>query len=67
MYIAKIVYMGVNGWDDKNAVFLSFKNRAKCEYFASYYSQKNDVLVKVLQNAWWYASFVGGKEIWNDF
>lgn len=67
MYIAKIVYMGVNGWDDKQAVFLPFKNREKCEYFASYYSLKNDVLIKLLQNAWWYASFVGGKEIWNDF
>lgn len=67
MYRAEIVLSSYNGWDVRKAVSLRFKNRLKCEYFASYYSLKNNVLVKLFEGGWWYASFVGGKEIWNDF
>ena len=67
MYIVKIIFSGVNGWDDNTAVILPFKNPKKCCYFARYYTSKNDVLIKLFRNTWWFASYVGGKEIWNDF
>ena len=67
MYIAEIVFTGDNGWDVSKTVSLPFKNPNKCRYFASYYSSKNDVLIRLYDGNWFFESFVGGKEIWNAF
>lgn len=58
---------GKTGWNVGKARVIKFCSRKRFYTFVSYYSLKKDVLIRVIENGVWIASYVKGKEIWNIY
>ena len=68
MYQAVIIpSVDMKGWNVANAVFINFRNGNRCCTFASNYSLKNHVLIRIIKNGIWIASYVKGEQIWNIY
>lgn len=67
VFVAEVIPDGCNGWDVKNASRIYFHSERRFLYFVKYYSSKHQVLIRLYVNSWWFASYVHGNEIWNDF
>ena len=67
MYEAVIIWPGVNGWDIGTARSIKFKSKKRYEYFIKYYSSVYDVMIRIIENGIWVATYVDGSEIWNTY
>lgn len=65
--ILEIVPSGYNGWDLSKAKRISFHNKRRAEFFAEYYTNKNDCLVRYYTGGIWIATYCSGKQIWNCY
>ena len=62
-----IIPSGNNGWDLGNTKTITFHNKLKALFFARYYTDKNDCLIRYCTGGNWIATYCKGKEIWNCY
>lgn len=65
--VLMIIPSGNNGWDLGNTKTITFNNKSKAEFFAQYYTGKNDCLVRYYTGNIWRATYCKGKQIWNCY
>lgn len=65
--ILEIIPSGYNGWDLSKVKTITFHNKSKAEFFAIYYTNKHDCLIKYHAGGMWLASYCKGNQIWNCY